>query len=129
MAEENQLAQAVEAMIGPDKEFSSNQAMAEKIGVSYATIQRIRHGHIPSLTTLRKMADAIPEWGLVQLQRWAGVPVVDPDAKHDEWVRAVINAGSLLTPAEQKAVRALINNLVASRREEVRETDGSTRER
>jgi len=125
MAEEKQLAQAVSEKIGPNKEFSSNLAFAERVGVSEATIQRIRHGHIPSLTTLRKMAEAIPEWGLLELQRMAGVEdIVAPGGERDEFSRALVNASALLTPAEQRAVMALIKSLVTARKDEERKANG-----
>lgn len=112
------LARALDELVR--EEYGSNKALAEHIRVSESTIQRIRHGHIPSLTVLRKFAERT-SYNLLELQRLAGMPVDPPvmsGGERSEVEDALVQAASRLTPKNRRIVQRLIDTLLAEQRAE-----------
>lgn len=116
------LAEWIDSKIGKRREFRSNRALAEHIGVSEGTVRNLRRkcdgsgNYTPTLDTLRKIAEAFPAVSLVELQRMAGLPVPPAEGSRDEQEERLMNAAARLTPEHQKLVMSLVYTLLAEQR-------------
>ena len=115
------LAQVVDELIR--EEYGSNRELAERVKVSETTVARIRRGHIPSLAILKKLAEGIPQYSLIELQKLAGM--LEPSANGDvpEMTRGkreqtILKITEQLSPARQRLAEALLATLLEEQRQE-----------
>lgn len=121
VTQRTELARWIESKIGrsDDREFTSNRAFAEHVGLSEYTIRKLRKqgtgrykNYMPDPTTLIKLAEGIPETSLAEIQRMAGMPVEPLAGSGDERTRQFANAASRLTPENQAALMGMIKVLL-----------------
>lgn len=115
------LARALDELVR--EEYGSNRELAERVQVSESTIARIRRGHIPSLATLKRLAEGIPQYSLLELQKMAGI--LEPSASGDvpEMTRGkreqtILKIIEQLSPARQRLAEALLATLLEEQRQE-----------
>lgn len=68
----NALSRWLDEHIGDDALYSSNAEVAEAIGVSEATVRRVRYGHLPTLRILQKFEN-LPGLDFSDVQQMIGL--------------------------------------------------------
>lgn len=120
------MAEWLDKKIGRRREFHSNRAFAEYVGLSEGTVRNLRKlgcldvdsHYQPQVGTLRKIAEKFPETSLAELARMAGIELAEPIEASANLAEDVIRAASRLTPENQRLVQRLIETLLAEQRAE-----------
>jgi len=110
MTQVTNLGEWLDRKVGRRREFTSNRALAEHVGVSEGTIRNLRRmcdgsgKYHPTLDTLNKLSEAFPDTTLAELQRLAGLNVEPVPEDREERVEQFAKAAAKLNPQYQELI-------------------------